>query len=235
MIKVISFKICPFVQRVTGLLEAKNIPYEMEFISLKEKPQWFLDLAPTGQVPVLVTESGEALFESDAIVEYIEEISEPLEKRVTPEQRAKDRAWSYQASKHYLVQCSSMRSSDEDTLLERTAKLGKAFEKAEVVLNHGPYFKGEQLSNVDIAWLPLLHRAAVIEEKSGYDFLAKYPKVKAWQAAVLETGLAGKSVPADFIERFSEFYLAEDTRLGQIMRGKTNQSSCDTTQLNCCS
>ncbi|OIQ48214.1 MAG: glutathione S-transferase [Gammaproteobacteria bacterium MedPE] len=235
MIKVISFKICPFVQRVTGLLEAKNIPYEIEFISLKDKPQWFLDLAPTGQVPVLVTESGDALFESDAIVEYIEEISEPLEKNVTPEQRAKDRAWSYQASKHYLVQCTSMRSSDEDTLLERTAKLGKAFEKAEAVLNDGPYFKGEQLSNVDIAWLPLLHRAAVIEEKSGYDFLAKYPKVKAWQAAVIETGLADKSVPADFIERFSEFYLAEETRLGQIMRGKENQSSCDTTQLNCCS
>lgn len=234
MIKVISFKICPFVQRVTGLLEAKNIPYDIEFISLKDKPQWFLDLAPTGQVPVLVTESGEALFESDAIVEYIEEISEPLEENVTPEQRAKDRAWSYQASKHYLVQCTSMRSGDEETLLERTAKLGKAFEKAEAVLGQGPYFKGEQLSNVDIAWLPLLHRAAIIEQKSGYEFLANYPKVKAWQAAVLATGLAEKSVPSDFVERFSEFYLAEETRLGQKMRGIANEASCSTAKSSCC-
>jgi glutathione S-transferase len=40
--KVISFKICPFVQRVTALLEAKNIAYEIEYISLSNKPQWFL-------------------------------------------------------------------------------------------------------------------------------------------------------------------------------------------------
>lgn len=43
MIKIISFKICPFVQRVTALLEAKQLPYEIEYISLKNKPQWFLE------------------------------------------------------------------------------------------------------------------------------------------------------------------------------------------------
>ena len=116
MIKVISFKICPFVQRVTALLEAKNIPYEIDFISLKDKPQWFLDISPTGQVPVVVTEGGTPLFESDAIIEYIDEISAPLEAGLTPEAKALNRAWSYQASKHYLVQCSAMRSPDEQTL-----------------------------------------------------------------------------------------------------------------------
>ncbi|WP_236701358.1 glutathione S-transferase family protein [Thalassomonas viridans] len=69
MIKIISFKICPFVQRVTALLEAKEVAYEIDYIDLSNKPQWFLDLSPTGQVPVLLTESGEALFESDAIIE----------------------------------------------------------------------------------------------------------------------------------------------------------------------
>ena len=52
------------------MLEAKKIPYDIEFISLSDKPDWFLKLAPNGQVPVLVTELGTALFESDAIVEY---------------------------------------------------------------------------------------------------------------------------------------------------------------------
>ncbi len=99
MIKVISFKICPFVQRVTAALEAKQVPYEIEYISLKDKPQWFLDLAPNGQVPVLVTESGTALFESDAIIEYIEDEFGPIEAGVSNEQRALDRAWSYLGSK----------------------------------------------------------------------------------------------------------------------------------------
>ena len=65
--KIVSFKICPFVQRVTALLEAKTIDYELEFIDLKNKPQWFLDISPHGQVPVLITDHGMPLFESDAI------------------------------------------------------------------------------------------------------------------------------------------------------------------------
>ncbi len=215
MIKVISFKICPFVQRVTASLEVKEIPYELEYIRLSDKPQWFLDISPNGQVPTLVTESGQALFESDAIVEYLEEITPPLEGNVSPEQRAIDRAWSYQASKHYLVQCSAMRSSDENTLLERAEKLGKAFAKAERAISDGPFFKGSCISNVDIAWLPLLHRADIIRKHTCFDFLEKYPKVKAWQAALMKTGVSEKSVADDFEEAFTGYYLSDSTFLGR--------------------
>lgn len=215
MIKIVSFKICPFVQRVTAMLEAKQIAYDISYIDLKDKPQWFLDISPTGQVPVLVTEDGISLFESDAIVEYIDEISAPLEPGLTPEQRALNRAWSYQGSKHYLVQCSTMQSADRETLAELMPKLGKSFEKAEAQLGEGPFFNGEHLGNVDMAWLPLLHRAALVEEHSGYDMLAPFPKVKRWQQALIKTGIAEQSVPADFEEKFANFYLAERTWLGR--------------------
>ncbi len=214
MIKVISSKICPFVQRVTALLEAKSIPYEIDFISLKDKPQWFLDISPTGQVPVLVAKDGTPLFESDAIIEYIDEISEPLEADLTPEAKALNRAWSYQASKHYLVQCSAMRSPDEETLAERSANLGKAFAKAEKQLGNGPYFSGNTIGNVDIAWLVLLHRTEIILKETGYDFLAGYSKVQAWREALMKTRLAEKSVAEDFEQSFTDFYLSEKTFLG---------------------
>ena len=71
--KIVSFKICPFVQRVTALLEAKGLDYDLEFISLSNKPQWFLDISPNAQVPLLITDEGEALFESDAIVEQLKQ------------------------------------------------------------------------------------------------------------------------------------------------------------------
>ncbi len=225
MIKVVSFKICPFVQRVTALLEAKKVPYEIEYISLSDKPQWFLDISPNGQVPLLITESGTALFESDAIVEYIDEVSPGLEANVSPEQRALDRAWNYQASKHYLVQCSTMRSADKATLKERAEKLGKAFAKAEKALGDGPYFKGEALSNVDITWLPLLHRADIIRRHTCYDLVGNFPKVKAWQQAVIQTGLAEKSVAEDFEEAFTGFYLSDSTFLGS---GADCNQSADT-------
>ncbi len=215
MIKIVSFKICPFVQRVTAMLEAKQIPYDIEFISLSDKPKWFLELSPTGQVPMLITEAGEALFESDAIVEYLEEVTPPLVKDVTAVERARDRAWSYQASKHYLVQCSTMQSADRDVLAEREARLSKAFQRAETQFGDGLFFNGEELGNVDIAWLPLLHRAQIIKRHSGHDFLEHYTKLQAWQHALGETGLYEKSVSEDFDDRFSEFYLSERTFLGR--------------------
>ncbi|MEM7060228.1 MAG: glutathione S-transferase family protein [Pseudomonadota bacterium] len=212
--KIVSFKICPFVQRVTALLEAKNIAYDIEFINLDDKPQWFLDVSPNGQVPVLITDGGTALFESDAIVEYIEEAYPPLQD-VSLEEKATNRAWSYLASKNYLVQCSAQRSPDAEVLKDRSAKLGVAFDRIEKQLNGTPFFGGDDVGMVDIAWLTLLHRAGIIERHTGYDFVGERPKLKAWQSRLMETGLAEKSVPADFEEAFSGFYLSDQTYLGR--------------------
>jgi len=66
-------------------------------------------------------------------------------------------------------------------------------------------FKSDNISKVDIAWLPLLHRTAIIEEHTGFDFLSSFPKVKAWQKALLATGIADKSVANDFVARFTYF------------------------------
>ncbi|MDA0117558.1 glutathione S-transferase family protein [Vibrio sp. T11.5] len=229
MIKVVSFKICPFVQRVTAALEAKKIPYEIEYIDLENKPQWFLDISPNSQVPVMIAENGTALFESDAIIEYIEDEFGSLEQGVSNEQRALDRAWSYLASKHYLVQCSTMRSADEVTLTQRVEQLTKAFAKAEKQLA-GPFFKGEAISNVDIAWLPLLHRAHIIKSLTCFDMLEGLPKVQAWQHHILASGLVEKTVAQDFEEAFIRYYLSDQTFLGKG-QDCTAHSACGT---HCC-
>ena len=64
--KIVSFKICPFVQRVIGALEVKQLSYEVEYISLMDKPDWFLKASPHGQVPILIEPAG-VLFESGPI------------------------------------------------------------------------------------------------------------------------------------------------------------------------
>lgn len=213
--KIVSFKICPFVQRVTALLEAKNIAYDIAYISLSDKPQWFLDISPNGQVPVLITDSGKALFESDAIAEYIEEAYPPLQKGLSLEEKATNRAWSYLASKNYLVQCGAQRSPDEDALKERGARLDVAFDRIEKQLGDTPYFNGGAIGMVDIAWLTLLHRADIMHRHSGYDFLGDRPKLKQWQRQLMASGLAEKSVAPDFDEAFSNFYLSGETYLGR--------------------
>lgn len=227
MLKVVSFKICPFVQRITALLEAKQIPYEIEYISLSDKPQWFLDVSPYGQVPLLITDSGDALFESDAIAEFIDEAYPALQPDLTPTQKALNRAWSYLGSKQYLPQCSTMSSKDGETLIERSTKLATAFAKVEKELGQHRYFNSDDLSMVDMAWLPLLHRADIIRARSGFDMLAGFPNVQAWQQALLATGLAQKSVSEDFIERFSGYYLSENTYLGRCQAQCDNQCDCE--------
>lgn len=239
MIKIVSLKICPFVQRVTALLEAKGLEYQVEYISLSDKPQWFLDISPNGQVPVMVTEGGVVLFESEAIVEYLEEAYAPLEADVSLEQKALNRAWSYLAAKNYLMQCGTMRSGDAETLAEKSAKLGTAFDKIEKALGDGPFFGGEKIGVVDIAWLVLLHRAQIIKDHTGYDFFAGHRKVQAWQQTIMATGLAQKAVAKDFEEAFGNFYLADVTYLGRGMNDATPQQvaavgGCGTANASCC-
>lgn len=155
------------------------------------------------------------MFESDAIVEYIEEAYPPLEEGISPETKARNRAWSYLGSKNYLVQCSAQRSPDGEALSERGAKLSQPFDRIEKQLGEGPYFGGQDIGMVDIAWLPLLHRASIVEAHSGFDFLAGRPKLKKWQKTLLSDKLAEKSVSDDFHEAFSAFYLSDETYLGR--------------------
>ncbi|MGY0399507.1 MAG: glutathione S-transferase family protein [Ostreibacterium sp.] len=225
MIKIISFKICPFVQRITALLEAKKIKYEIKYIDLNNKPTWFLDLSPTGQVPILITESKTPLFESDAIAEYIDDIYEVLEPNISAEQRAINRAWSYQATKHYLIQCAAQRSPNLEALSKKVAILNKAFIKIENQLGNTNFFNSEKLNNVDIAWLVLLHRIKIIQNNTAYNFIKDYPKIQKWQKNLLETGLAEKSVSSDFEQKFTDFYLTNETFLGGNKLNNNKQSS----------
>lgn len=237
--KIVSFKICPFVQRVTALLEAKCKSYDIEYINLNNKPEWFLGISPNAQVPILITDNNEVLFESDAIVEYIEEVVPDPLYDVSPTTKAQERAWSYLASKHYLVQCSAQRSGSKEILIERSEKLRKAFGKLEQRLTGSKFFNGDTIGMVDIAWLPLLHRATIIEFNSGYDFIGPFKKVKGLQENILSSGLCEKSVSTDFEERFGAFYLSEQTYLGQCMQAKKGkpccgESECTDKDFECC-
>lgn len=177
-------------------------------------------------MPILITDGSQVLFESDAIVEYIDEVMGVPMSSEDPVKKAQDRAWSYLASKNYLVQCSAQRSPDSAALEERATKLSTAFGKIEARLGDDPFANGQVPGMIDIAWLPLLHRASIIEQESGYDFLEAFPRVKRWQQDILATGIAERSVAEDFVDRFAAFYLAEETQLGQLARNGSGTTCC---------
>jgi glutathione S-transferase len=53
-IKLISFDLCPYVQRAAIAMRELEIPYEIEYINIMNKPAWFLAISPRGKVPVLL-------------------------------------------------------------------------------------------------------------------------------------------------------------------------------------
>jgi glutathione S-transferase len=215
--KIYSSPICPFVQRVNAVLEAKNLKYEIEYIDLMNLPDWFIEISPNAEVPVLVTDNNAALFESFAICEYLEEMYPPYLHPINSEQKAIHRAWARQAVTQYLVQCSTQRSATEEILEKKTKDFFQLFAKVEKVLGEGPFFDGETLSMVDTAWIPILHRSAIIKNFTGLDFLEGYPKVIQWQQALLQTDVLKNSVSEMFEEYFIRFYLNEERYLGRLM------------------
>ena len=52
-IELISFKICPFVQRSAITLLKKGVDFKITYVDLQNKPDWFLAISPLGKVPVV--------------------------------------------------------------------------------------------------------------------------------------------------------------------------------------
>ncbi|SHN92439.1 hypothetical protein BHECKSOX_695, partial [Bathymodiolus heckerae thiotrophic gill symbiont] len=52
-LELISFKLCPFAQRAVILLNTQKIDFEITYINPMDPPDWFKEISPTGQVPLL--------------------------------------------------------------------------------------------------------------------------------------------------------------------------------------
>uniref|UniRef100_A0A6I8NFU1 Glutathione S-transferase omega n=1 Tax=Ornithorhynchus anatinus TaxID=9258 RepID=A0A6I8NFU1_ORNAN len=73
LIRVYSMRFCPYAKRTLLVLNAKGIKHEVVNINLKNKPEWFFQKHPLGQVPVLETSKGQLIYESSITCEYLDE------------------------------------------------------------------------------------------------------------------------------------------------------------------
>src|SRR5919205_1477764 len=91
-LKLISHKLCPYVQRAVISLTEKGVPFERIDVDLANKPDWFKKISPLGKTPVLL-EGDTAIFESAVILEYLEETQPNPLHPADPLARAEHRAW----------------------------------------------------------------------------------------------------------------------------------------------
>lgn len=189
------------------VLRAKGVDFEVTYINLREKPDWFLKISPHGKVPVLVVDE-KPLFESNAIAEYLDEVALPRLHPDNPEKRARNRAWT-----DYVPTFSGLlggvyytKSMDDIDTAKDAARTALA--KLELALSTeregpGPFFNGEKMSLVDAAYAPFFQRFFFVDDKLATGLLEEFPLVQAWARALVTsdgvTGSVAPSFPEEFV------------------------------------
>ena|SRR3990167_1486742 len=198
---LISFKLCPFVQRAVIALEHKRIDYDIEYIDLRNKPEWFLKLSPLGKVPVLKV-GDEILFESAVINEYLDEIYSPSLHPGDSLLKAKHRAWIEFGSTLFTDLFQMMTASDEAGFKQKHETLGSKLAQIEAQLKEEPYFDGPNFSLVDTSFAPFFMRLRLLEQ-AGAPILLQ-GNVRNWSEALLARNDVKRSVVDDFDSLFRE-------------------------------
>jgi len=200
-LRLVSFDLCPFVQRSTIALEEKGVPYEIEYIDLADKPDWFLKISPHGRVPVLRVDDT-TLFESTVILEYLDETRAPRLHPEDPLERARDRAWFSVADAVNSAVYRMMIAADRDGLTAHAETLKTHLAKLEEQIA-GPLWRGEAFTAMDAVAYPGLQRAvwlgALYPE---LELMDDVPKVAAWEKALADRPSVKRSAVPDLRERF---------------------------------
>src|SRR4051812_11597757 len=174
-----SFKTCPWVQRAAIVLRAKQVPYEITYIDRDKRPDWFLAISPHSKVPVLRIDGKDALFESNAIAEYLDETAQPRLHPEDPIARARNRAWTDYVPTFASAISGAMYSDSEEEFTKKAAKIAEPFGKLEDALkgrgNAGPFFNGPTFSLVDAAYAPFLQRYTFMDRLKPAGIIEKFP------------------------------------------------------------
>ena len=80
----------PFVRRAAIALNHYGMPFERRILSVFQDFDAMLALNPLGKVPVLILRDGGYLYDSRAIIEYLEGVADP-DRRLTPTEEASRR------------------------------------------------------------------------------------------------------------------------------------------------
>lgn len=204
---LISSPTCPYVQRAVIALKEKHVEFDVTYIDLTNKPDWFLAISPLGKVPLLrVERDGEPpaiIFESAVILEYLEETI-PGDKLHPADAllRAQHRGWIEFASNVLgdLYRYSSAK--DAAALAEAREVLAGKFKRLESTISAGPYFAGSHFGLVDAAFAPVFRQIDAVETVARTGLLDGLPGLEHWRRALAARESVKTAVPADYVELY---------------------------------
>lgn len=137
-------------------MEVANAPYEMEEVALygpDGKPDWFLELNPKGEVPVLVIFGGARILrDSDLILDEIQKVGNGT-SLVPSDRKAASKATGFRALLSEFLPLGKAAVLEGGNKAKMWSKLKELDSNIE-----GPYICGEQVTIADCAAFPFLWR-----------------------------------------------------------------------------
>ena len=214
-LRLISHKLCPYVQRAVIALTEKGVPFERIDIDLANKPEWFLKLSPLGKTPVLLV--GEvAIFESAVILEYLEETQPKQLHPADPLMRAEHRAWIEFGSAVISDIAGFYAAPDEATFKAKTAQLEQRFSRLEARIAAEPWFDGAEFSLVDAVFGPVFRYFDLLDEIADFGILADKPKIARWRRNLTARPSVRTAVSADYPALLRDFIERRKSRLSGL-------------------
>lgn len=211
-LELVSFKVCPFVQRSVIALNMKGVAYTLTHINPHEPPEWFKAISPLGKVPVLLVD-GKPLFESAVILEYLDEVCPPSLHPADPLEKARHRAWVEFCSDLLGRQFNMLTATEQAGFEPALDSLRQGLQRLDGELaTQGPYFAGEVCHLVDCVYAPLFMRLALLQKNFGLD-LQLSTRIQVWSDVLLSLEAVKMSVVEDFEAVFLNFLKMRDSFL----------------------
>lgn len=202
---LVSFPVCPFVQRSLITLRYKELPHEITYISLADPPEWFLERSPLGKVPILVVNQNTVVFESEVINEYVDELAPPSLLPEDPLARAQARAWIEFLSEQTAVLHRWMLAGDEDAAVQAREQARAGLERLEALVASDPLFTEREFSLMDAALAPLLMRYTLVRDPASPWDPEAFPHLAARWERLGRLPAVRESVREDFALRLADF------------------------------
>jgi glutathione S-transferase len=218
-LKLISHKLCPYVQRAVIALTEKGVPFERIDIDLANKPDWFLKISPLGKTPVLVV-GDKAIFESAVILEYLEETQANPLHPADPLERAEHRAWIEFGSAVLSDIAGFYAAKDEVTFAAKIVQLEQRFARLEERLAAAPWFDGEKFFLVDAVFGPVFRYFDTFDEIGDFGILSGKPKVARWRKSLAERPSVRSAVSADYPALLRDFIDKRQSWLSGLQAAK---------------
>ena len=203
-IELISFKVCPFVQRTVVVAKEKNIDLKIKYIDIENKPDWFLKVSPLGKVPLLRV-GDQSIFESSVIMNFFDEITEGNLCLTDPVQNAINNSWIEFSHELISNQFQYFRCKDHYHLEKKRATYINSLTRLEQIVDSAPYFNGTVFNLIDAAFSSVFKCQEIVSNFTGEYLLESFPKLTLWGSHLMKRTSVQQSTTDDYEQELIVF------------------------------